>query len=182
MPLIGGGDDPPAGPPGGGGVTVEDAYQLHADLLRDIAQRKFRVPSCDAEALVNEVFTSFLVRGEKVRDPRKWLIGAVCHASRGYWRSVARVGPMPEDVVDLMDPDSAQLEQVILDRVTLADTLNQLGPKCRETLRLFYAEGYSAAEIAERFETTPGYVEQLLHNCRKRAREIYLALLKEKRK
>lgn len=151
---------------------MEDTYRSHAGFLRDLAERKFRIPVPDAEALVNEVFMSYLVRQEMIRDPRKWLIGAVCHASRGYWRSESRTRPLPPDIddyVDLESPDEAR----IVDRMTMAATLNRLCVRCRETLRLYYAEGYSAAEIAEHFDTTTGYVMQLLHGCRKRARTVY---------
>lgn len=154
-------------------VAVEDAYKEHAELLQQIAENKFNIPPEDAEGVVNEVFTSYLLRRDCVRDPRRWLIGAVCHASRAYWRDVARTSPLPQDYLEYVDPSSPGLEGRIVDRVTMARALTELGPKCRDTLRLYYAEGYSAAEIAVRFGTTPNYVMQLLHACRKRARKAY---------
>jgi RNA polymerase sigma factor (sigma-70 family) len=156
----------------GEGVAVEDSYRLHAAFLRDIAERKFHIPPPDAEALVNEVFMSYLVRQPLIRTPRKWLIGAVCHASRGYWRSESKTKPLPPNIDDFADPESPD-EALIVNRVTMAATLNRLCIRCRETLRLYYAEGYSAAEIAEHFGTTTGYVMQLLHGCRQKARGIY---------
>ena len=174
------------GPPGGDDeeyskcpgipLAVEDAYRRHAAFLRCLAESKFNIPPGDAEGVVNEVFTCFLLRHEQVREPRKWLIGAVCHASRGYWRDAARTCPLPEDVSESIDPSSPGLESRIVDRVTMARALTAVGPKCRETLRLYYAEGYSAAEIAEHLGTTSGYVMQMLHTCRKRVRKAYDAL------
>lgn len=152
---------------------VEDAYRGHAARLREIAEKKFNIPPGDAEAIVNEVFTSYLTRRHAVRDARKWLVGAVCHASRAYWRSASKMLPMPDDVTEYVDPASGGLETRIVDRVTMSRALSQIGPKCREMLRMFYAEGYSAAEIAERLDTSTGYVEQLLHGCRKRVRAAY---------
>ena len=178
MPLFEGGD-PPDNRPAAGRVGVEDAYQRHADLLRDIAEKKFRIPTGDAEALVNEIFIAFLLRRDVVKDPRKWLIGAVCHASRGYWRAAAKVRPLPPDFDDHADPLARDLETQIVDRVTLAAALNRCSPKCRDTLRLYYEEGYSAAELAAHFDTSEGYVMQLLHTCRKKIREIYMTLRSE---
>ena len=175
-----GDDDSPAIKPKGHRARVEDAYNGHAARLRAIAEKKFNIPPCDAEAIVNEVFTSYLTRQESVRDARKWLVGAVCHASRAYWRAAARTSQFPPDVAEYVDPDSPGLEGRIVDRVTMATALSQLDPKCRETLRMFYAEGYSAAEMAERLGTTTGYVMQLLHGCRKRVREYYDALKEKK--
>jgi RNA polymerase sigma factor (sigma-70 family) len=162
----------------GTAVSFDDAYRLHADLLREIAERKFGVPASDAEALVNDVFTSFLMRSDSVRDPRRWLIGAVCHASRGYWRMESRTEPLPPDIDNREDPLGTDLESRLVNAMTVAIAISRLGEKCRCTLQMYYAEGYSAAEIAEELGTTTGYVMQLLHTCRKRAREMYLSQLR----
>ena len=174
-----GDDDPPAPPPTTRSVAIEDAYREHAALLRDIAERKFNIPSHDAAGIVNDVFSSFMVHRDNVRDARQWLVGAVCHASRGYWRTAARTSQLPADVGDYVDPASPGLEGRIVDRVTMATALAQIEPKYRETLRLYYAEGYSAAEIAAQLDTSTGYVMQLLHTGRKRVRKAYDDLLRD---
>ena len=178
MALPGDGDSPaekPSGVPG-----VEDAYTVHAARLREIAERKFNIPACDAEAIVNDVFASYLARRHLVRNAAQWLVGAVCHSSRAYWRTASRTSQLPEDVEQYAHPDSSGLEGRIVDRVTMARALAQVDPKCREILRLFYAEGYSAAEIARQLGTSSGYVTQLLHGCRKRVRQAYDALKERK--
>ena len=161
-------------------MVVEDAYKGHAARLREIVERKFNIPPCDAEAIVNEVFACFITRREDVRDEEKWLVGAVCHASRAYWRAASRTCPLPADVGEYVDPESPLLEARIVDRVTMSRALSQVAPKCRELLRMFYSEGYSAAEIAERLDTSTGYVAQLLHGCRKRVRAAYDRLKENK--
>lgn len=173
------GDDDSAGKPKAGSVAVEDAYREHAALLRDIAEKKFNIPPCDAAAIVHDVFSSYMVHRDNIRDARQWLVGAVCHASRGYWRTSSRTSQLPEDFCDYVDPKSPGLEGRIVDRVTVERALSEIDPKCRETLRLYYAEGYSAAEIAARLGTTAGYVMQLLHTGRKRVRKAYDDLLKD---
>lgn len=174
-----GDDETPGSTPAGRSAAVEDAYRAHATLLREIAQKRFNIPSSDASALVHDVFSSYMVHRENVRDERRWLVGAVCHASRGYWRDAARTTQLPEDVREYVDPRSPDLEGRIVDRVTMRSALAQVEPKHRETLRLYYAEGYSAAEIAKRLGTTSGYVMQLLHTARKRVRKAYEDLLKD---
>jgi RNA polymerase sigma factor (sigma-70 family) len=175
MEQSGGGDGSNPSPEAGA-LPVEDAYKKHSDLLRGIAETKFNIPPADAEGVVNEVFTAYLLRRDSVRNARKWLIGAVCHASRAYWRDAAKTAPLPEDAALVVDPSSPGLEGRIVDRVTMARALMEVGPKCRETLRMYYAEGYSAAEIAARLGTSSGYVMQLLHTCRKRVRQAYDSL------
>lgn len=170
-------DDSAGAPPSVESGEVEEAWHEHAGLLREIAEKKFHIPPPDADALVSEIFTSFLIRRASVRNARQWLIGAVCHASRAYWRLAARTTSLPSNVGEYADPYSEGLEKRVVDRVTMATALSQIGPKCRDTLRMYYAEGYSAAEIADRLGTTSGYVMQLLHTCRKRVRKAYDALL-----
>lgn len=174
-------DDGSAAKPTAASVAVEDAYRDLAGLLREIAEKKFHIPPLDAAGVVNEVFTSFLVRQQSIRDPRQWLIGAACHASRAYWRVAAKTSQFPADVGDYVDP-APDLEGQIVDRVTMKRALDQIDPKCRETLRMYYSEGYSAAEIAVRLGTTVGYVNQLLHNCRKRVKKVYDGLVKDGRR
>lgn len=171
--------DSPAHEPSGG-TGVEDAYRGYASRLREIAEKKFNIPACEAAAIVNEVFASYLTRKHLVRNPQKWLVGAVCHSCRAYWRMASKTSQFPDNVTEYVDPDSPGLEGRIVDRVTMAAALGLVDPKCRETLRLYYAEGYSAAEIAERYGTTTGYVMQLLHGCRKRVRQVYETLKERK--
>lgn len=174
-----GGDDPAAPKPAARSVAVEDAYREHAARLREIAEKKFNIPAGDASAIVHDVFSSFMVHRDNVRNARQWLVGAVCHASRSYWRTAAKTSQLPENVREYVDPESPGLEGRIVDRVTMARALSHLDPKSRETLRLYYAEGYSAAEIAARLDTTTGYVMQLLHTGRKRVRKAYDDLVKD---
>ncbi|HEV3485701.1 MAG TPA: sigma-70 family RNA polymerase sigma factor, partial [Vicinamibacterales bacterium] len=176
MDASGGGGDDARSARAQADAGLEDTYKNHADLLRHIAENKFNIPPADAQSVVNEVFTAYLLRRETVRNARKWLIGAACHASRAYWREVAKTAPLPENVGEYLDPSSPGLEGRIVDHVTMARALTEISPKCRETLRLYYAEGYSAAEIAARYGTTSNYVMQLLHSCRKHARKAYDAL------
>ena len=175
-----GDEDSPAHKPKRGLAGVEDAYNGHAARLREIVEKKFNIPPCDAEAIVNEVFTSYLTRKDEVRDARKWLLGAVCHASRSYWRGASRTSQLPENVDDYIDPASPGLEGRIVDRVTLATALDQIDARAREVLRLFYAEGYSVAEIARQLGTSAGYAMQLLHTARKRVRDACEALKEKK--
>jgi RNA polymerase sigma factor (sigma-70 family) len=152
---------------GANAVRVEGAigatYRRQATALRELAERKFRVPHGEAEALVNDVFTTLMLRPETVRDPEKWLVGAVCHACRDYWRKNNRTEPLPADIDQYSDPASSDPEGRLIRHLTLAIALSHLGQPCMEVLRLHYAEGYSAPEIGRRLRKSGGAVKQLLH-------------------
>ena len=81
-------------------------YEKHFPLLAAIAVHKFRVPDTEAETLAHEVFLTYLRKSDTILDLRGWLIGAICHASRHYWRLNGRTLTMEEDF-DFDRPDPA---------------------------------------------------------------------------
>jgi RNA polymerase sigma factor (sigma-70 family) len=153
---------------------VETLYVQHRTLLLSVACRKFRVPESDAESLLQEVFLSFLQTGTKIENVRAWLVAAICNASRHYWRTQGRTEALPEDYMEHSDPVSHALPEKRAMQMTVQQALAYLQPRCRETLRLHYFEGRSAAEVGRELETTTRYAEKLIHNCLKRVREIYM--------
>jgi RNA polymerase sigma factor (sigma-70 family) len=166
------------------GQVVDDTegiYREHYHLLLYVACRKFRVPEADAEGLIQEIFISYLSAAPGIRDVRAWLVAAVSNASRHFWRSHGRTESLPEDYGERSDPLSHGLAETLALRLTVQQTLGYLEEKCRETLRLHYFEGCSAMEVARQFDTTNRYAEKLIHNCLKRALEIYKNLTAVKR-
>lgn len=166
---------PPA-PPSPAADEVEALYNEHRNLLLYVACRKFRIPDCDAENLVQEVFLSFMGTGTEIANVRAWLVAAMCNASRHYWRSQGRIESLPENINDHCDPDSHGLADQFAMRMTVRQALDYLQPRCRETLWLHYFEGRSAGDVARELETTNRYAEKLIHNCLKRVREIYISI------
>ena len=148
-------------------------YEEHRELLLHIACRKFRVPEQDAETLMQEVFVSFMETGSGVEDTRAWLVGAMCNASRYYWRTETKSEPLPDDPHHHTDPHTATIADDFAMSLTLKKAIRYLQPKCRETVYLHYFEGRSASDVAVQMDTTHRYAEKLIHNCLKRLREIY---------
>lgn len=153
---------------------VAACYVEHRKLLLYVASRKFRVPECDAENLIQEVFLSFMQAGTKIENVRAWLVAAVCNASRHYWRSQNRTEPLPEDFNDHTDPGTLGLAEQFALRMTVQQAVGYLPDRCRETLRLHYFEGRSAVDLARELSTTTRYAEKLIHNCLSRVRKIYM--------
>jgi RNA polymerase sigma factor (sigma-70 family) len=156
------------------GVDVEGLYVQYRTLLLSVACRKFRVPGADAEALLQEVFLSFLETGTRIDNVKAWLVAAVCNACRHYWRSQGRSESLPDDYLEQSDPGSDALLEKRATELTVQKALGYLQPRCRETLKLHYFEGRSASEVARELDTTTRYAEKLIHNCLKRVREIYM--------
>lgn len=158
--------------------SIDAIYLEHALLLRRVAIRKFNVPPADAEALVHDVFINYLTSGRTVRgDLRAYLVGAICNASRNYWRSRKtedRVFADDEPAIDETVADDL-LEGLTL-KLVIASILAKLGPRCREVLRRYYLHDEETRSIAAAIDTTPANVNYLMHVCRKRAQEAYAAI------
>jgi RNA polymerase sigma factor (sigma-70 family) len=160
-------------------ATLQDfdkTYTIYRILLRKIAIRKFNVPRPEADALVQDVFASYLAHQREVRDVHRYLIGAICNASRQFQRKqdVERSLFCDADVCAATPSDA--LVSDIIRNVIIRATLAKLGHRCRDTLRKFYLEGMKPRAIAEERDTSYGYIRRLLTYCRARAQAIYRAM------
>lgn len=146
-----------------------------AVLLRRLAVYRFKIPPQDVDALVHDVFATYITQRTSVRSIRGYLIGGICNACRQYWREKK----MNEAVFTALDEERVShpefVDRVVL-QVALGSTLARLGSRCRETLRRYYLEGQSTADIAVAMNTSSSNVLKILHDCRKTAREVYLSI------
>lgn len=160
---------------------IGELYVRHRTLLMHIGSRKFRIAESEAEALIQEVFLSFMTTTTKISNVRSWLVAAMCNASRHYWRVQGRTESLPENFDDHTDPISDDIAEEIARVITMQQALDYLQPRCRDTLYLHYYQGLSANEVARAQDTTSRYAEKLIHNCLKRVREIYFSITAVKR-
>ncbi len=158
----------------------EALYTAQYDFLCNVAVRKFRVPDTEAGTLVHEVFLTYLKRCEVIHDVKHWLLGAICHASRYYWRSHGRDVAVEEAEFDRVDPASQNILDSLPDQLAAREVLACLAPRCQEVLRLRYFDGCSIQEIAERYGLKVKYTQKLVTKCLRRAERLYNA--KEKKK
>ena len=93
-----------------GDLDFGELYSDNLRLLVGIAVRKFQVPEVDAEALAHEVFLSYLKRKNEIRDLHPWLIGAICHASRYFWRQHGHRTEQLDQSMATLRPDPASTE------------------------------------------------------------------------
>jgi len=148
-------------------------YEDNFSLLVAIAVRKFQVPDVDAEALAHEVFLSYLKRKNDIRDLHPWLIGAICHACRYFWRQNGRRTEQLDQELALLRPDpaSAGIVDLLPAQLAVREVLEALPPRYQEILRLRYYEGYSIREIADYLGVTAKYTQKLVARCLRRAEQ-----------
>ena len=151
-------------------------YDMYAPLMRRIAVARFGISVNDAADLVHDVFATYLVNPSRVTELRPYLIGAICNASRSYLRRTAARDAVCSGLDDCMAASDQGLLDAVVRDVLVGRILGRLGRSCREVLYRFYFLGETAAVIAERRNTSAGYIGRLLHFCRKSARDAYQAM------
>ncbi|MEA2327589.1 MAG: hypothetical protein QOE68_2548 [Thermoanaerobaculia bacterium] len=159
-------------------------YEENCAFLVSLAVRKFQVPAVDAEALAHEVFLSYIRHADEVRDLHHWLIGAICNASRYYWRKHGRnIEQLDTEVAaERPDPRSRDVLTDLPNSIAIAEVLEAMPPRWAHILRLRYFEGYSIKEIAEHLGVTSKYTQKLVAKCLQRAQEIFNGLRARKDK
>jgi DNA-directed RNA polymerase specialized sigma24 family protein len=160
--------------------TLEVLYREHASLLRVNARRRFRIPENDIDALIHDVFASYLERQPRVRDLRAFLIGATNNACMHYWTN-GRNGTPPLPLHEMADHSTEEEAERWALHLAVAETLARLGRSCREALRRYYLSEERPQAIPESLGTKGGYVFPLLSFCRQRSRRIFHDLTEPKR-
>lgn len=121
------------------GAAAQDSalgavYDEYLPLLRKIAMRKFGVPRADVDSLIHDVFTTYLVQQVRVRELHPYLVGAICNASREYWRKANRDRDFFADAaVGTVAVDDLILESVaqnLLVRSALSRSVRVAGRLC----------------------------------------------------
>ncbi len=152
----------------------EAVYGQYFDLLVQIAVFKFQVPDSDAEALTHDVLIGYLRKSEDILQLRKWLIGAICYASRHYWRLNGRTVTGDAEIeLDRADPASLRILDSLPAQIAAREALECLAPRCREVLQMRYFEGCTIAEVAARLGVKTKYAQKLITKCLRRAERLY---------
>lgn len=171
--------------PSDGGISeaelaAEELYARYAPVLRRIALTRYRIPREDVEALVNDVFATYIGHAPHVRVVRAYLIGAIQNAAMQYNRTRIREANMLAADSHSLPSREEGIADVVGRKLLLATVLSRVSGRCRDLLRRYYLEEESTASIAADRGTTSDYVLILLHNCRKRARSICHRLVESK--
>jgi RNA polymerase sigma-70 factor (ECF subfamily) len=142
------------------GAGDRDAFaRLYAAYVRMVhAILLGRVPRCDVDDLVQDVFLSAYTRLRELREPAAfggWLAAIARNRATDYLRQSRPQVDLPEEL-----PGGDAIETETL---AVLDAIRKLPDAYRETLLMRLVEGMSGAEIAERTGLTPASVRVNLH-------------------
>jgi DNA-directed RNA polymerase specialized sigma24 family protein len=121
------------------GIDFDAVYDELLPLLISLAVDRFHISEMDAQTLAHEVFLSYFLKADEVRDVRAWLVGAICNASRQFLKKKARDVELPADITEKPDPRREHValpDQIAARQAFVCDTA-----RCQLALRLRFLEG-----------------------------------------
>jgi RNA polymerase sigma factor (sigma-70 family) len=110
----------------------------------------YRIPSEDAEDVLQQALLALLYQWNRVRDPESWLFGTVRRHCLMYWRTHKRriYSAVDSTILEwLSEPIAPSQEKADL-LCDLESLISQLPPRCRSILRLRFRLGYEPPEVA----------------------------------
>jgi RNA polymerase sigma factor (sigma-70 family) len=157
-------------------LGFEEVYLRYAPALRKIAIRKFNIPAAEAESLVHDVFATYFMHAASVHAIERYLIGAICNASRYYLRRSDAADALFCSETPCMALPDRRLQEEIDRKLLLSRILAGVGRRCRDLLHRYYVNGETSSAIAGAIDSTPATVLVFLHRCRRRALAAYHAM------
>lgn len=127
----------------------------------------YRIPSQDAEDILQQALLALLYQWERVRNPESWLFGTVRRHCLMYWRSQRRRIYSSVDATILewlsapVEP-SQERADLIYD---LENLIDRLPSRCRTLLRLRFRLGYEPLEVARKLGYRASSIGKVTKRC-----------------
>lgn len=128
---------------------------------------RYRIPSQDAEDLLQQALVSLLTKQQEVRDPHAWTVGALRNLCRLYWRKRRTVLYEAVDAAileSIADPVRPEQERRAVAR-DLERLLQDLPGRCRSVLDLRYRVGCRPKETARRLGYRDSSIYKITERC-----------------
>ena len=149
--------------------------RLHEEALAALIVRLVPDPH-HADDVMQEAMLQAWRSLAQLRDPgrfKPWLLQIARHRCGDHWRSrQRRESPAGSDVLDRAANRLGRgLAESDGQETNVAEAMRDLPASQGESLRLFYFEGMSIAEISRRMERPSGTIKRWLHHGRRALRQ-----------
>jgi RNA polymerase sigma factor (sigma-70 family) len=143
------------------------------DFLREVEPRlkrllaTYRIPSEDAEDVLQQSLLALLYQWERVRDPESWLFGTLRRHCLMYWRSQRRriYSAVDSTLLEwLSEPMAPSQDRVDL-LCDLEHLIDRLPSRCRLVLRLRFRLGYEPLEVARELGYRASSIGKITARC-----------------
>ena len=128
---------------------------------------RFRIPAEDAEDLLQEIVVQYLRKRSTIREPSKWLAGALRNECRLYWRRRHRCvyDAVDQGILDALAVEDVPRQERAALVSRLVEHISTLQPRCQDVLSLRYRLGYSNDEIAGKTGYRPSSIDKIARRC-----------------
>lgn len=127
----------------------------------------YRIPSEDAEDVLQQALLALIYQWERVRDPESWLIGTLKRHCLMYWRTNRRriYAAVDSTILEwLSEPVAPSQERTDL-LCDLENLLARLPARCRLLLQLRFQLGYEPPEVARRLGYRASSIGKITTRC-----------------
>lgn len=127
----------------------------------------YRIPSEDAEDVLQQALLALLYQWERVRDPESWLFGTVKRHCLMYWRRQRRriYSAVDSTILEwLSEPIAPSQERADL-LSDLESLIDRLPHRCRSLLRLRFRLGYEPLEVARKLGYSASSIRKVTTRC-----------------
>ena len=151
------------------GLSYEDVVRKYADSVACACVMRLN-NYADAEDCFQNTFVKLYTSSPEFNDEKhlkSWLLRVAINECRSVLRTIGRYLPLEtaERTPVFIDEDA--------DSLSFPSVLMTLPVKYRETLYLYYCEGYSVDETASILKKNPNTVKTILRRGRERIKNIY---------
>ncbi len=127
----------------------------------------YRIPSEDAEDVLQQALLALLYQWERVRDPESWLFGTVKRHCLMYWRMHRRriYSAVDSTLLEWLSTPAApsqEREDLLCD---LENLIDRLPSRCRSLLRLRFRLGYEPLEVADKLGYRASSIGKITTRC-----------------
>jgi RNA polymerase sigma factor (sigma-70 family) len=153
-------------PPDVAEPSLEDLLDRMQPRLRRVLSR-YRIPSQDAEDVLQETFLILVTKWGTIRNTEAWLLATLSNRCIIYWRKArGRLWDLvDETLLELLSEAEAPEQQQAELRFDLATLLARLPDRCRAVLQLRYGLGFSTSEAAERTGYCKSSIRKVTRRC-----------------
>jgi RNA polymerase sigma factor (sigma-70 family) len=153
----------------------KDSFEKESfdDFLKRVEPRlkrvlaTYRIPTDDAEDVLQQTLLALIYQWDRVRDPECWLLGTLKRHCLMYWRTNRRriYSTVDTTILEwLSEPVAPSQERSDL-LCDLQNLLGRLPSRCRSLLHLRFQLGYEPVEVARRLGYRASSIGKITTRC-----------------
>jgi RNA polymerase sigma factor (sigma-70 family) len=126
-----------------------------------------RIPTEDAEDVLQQALLALIYRWDTIRDPESWLLGTLRRHCLMYWRDQRRrlYSAVDTAILEWLSRPVAPPQERSDLLCDLRQVLERLPARCRSVLELRFQLGYEPAEVARRLGYRDSSIGKVTGRC-----------------